>query len=664
MRRFGLLGRFAVASAAAMLVLWIVLARVETAQIRARALASATDSGAMLAEVGLQSRLVPSDITDGLNAAKLGELDDVFHAGVASGRIARVKIWSPEGRIIYSDDHSLIGRTFPVASDLREALNGETASDVSSLNKAENVAERGFGQLLEVYVPLRFTPTSPPAGAFELYLPYRPIAQASASDERRLYLIIMGGLALLWGALFRMVLGASRRLRRDADELRQQAEANEYLALHDQLTDLPNRTLFHDRVEQAIVAAGREGSRTAVMILDLDRFKEINDTLGHDHGDVLLAQLGPRLRGVLRGVDTVARLGGDEFGILLGGLHSEEEAREVGEKITASLVDPFQLSDTDLEVGASIGIALCPDHGDDADTLMRRADVAMYVAKAARVPLSVYSVEHDHYTKERLTVITELRRAIDAGEIGLEYQPKLDIARRLVVGVEALARWQHPQRGFVPPDVFVPLAEHAGLIRRLTSHVLDRAMAQCRAWRDAGVDLPVAVNLSVRDLLDPGLPDQVAELLHRHALAPGCLGLELTESSIMDQPARAVEVLDRLAAMGVALAIDDFGTGYSSLAYLQRLPVRELKIDRSFVMGLHANENDAAIVHSTIDLGHNLGLTLVAEGVEDEESLERLAAMGCDIAQGYHVAKPMPADQIEGWLRASGLSVGTPVPTP
>jgi diguanylate cyclase (GGDEF)-like protein len=664
MRRFGLLGKFAVASAAAMLMLWIVLARVEAAQIRARALASATDSGAMLAEVGLQSHLVPSDITDGLNPAKLRELDEVFQSGVASGRIARVKIWSPEGRIIYSDDQSLIGRTFPIASDLHEALDGETESDVSSLDKAENVGERSFGQLLEVYVPLRFTASSPAAGAFELYLPYQPIAQASASDERRLYLIIMGGLALLWGALFRMVLGASRRLRRDADELRQHADANEYLALHDQLTDLPNRTLFHDRVEQAIVAAGRDGSRTAIMILDLDRFKEINDTLGHDHGDVLLAQIGPRIRGVLRGVDTVARLGGDEFGILLGGLHSREEAMEVGDKITASLVNPFELSDTDLEIGASIGIALYPDHGDDADSLMRRAEVAMYVAKAARVPLDVYSVEHDHYTKDRLTLITELRRAIDAGEIGLEYQPKLDIARRLVVGAEALARWQHPQRGFVPPDVFVPLAEHAGLIRRLTSHVLDLAMAQCRAWRDAGVDLTVAVNISVRDLLDPRLPDQVAELLHRHALDPGCLGLELTESSVMDQPARAVEVLDRLASMGVTLAIDDFGTGYSSLAYLQRLPVRELKIDRSFVMGLRANENDAAIVHSTIDLGHNLGLIVVAEGVEDEESLERLATMGCNIAQGYHVARPMPPDQIEGWLRASGLSVGTRVATP
>ena len=663
MRRLGLLGRFAVASAAAMVVLGIVLARVEAGQIKARALAGATDSGVMLAQVGLRSHLDPSDIAAGLDAAELRELDNVFDAGVANGRIVRVKIWSPQGRVIYSDDHTLIGRTFPVASDLGEALDGETSSDVSSLTSAENVAERSFGQLLEVYVPLRFAPTGPPVGAFELYLPYAPIAQASGSDEHRLYLIVAGGLALLWGALFRMVLGASRRLRRDADALRRQAETNEYLALHDQLTDLPNRTLFHDRVDQALAAARRDGSTTAVMILDLDRFKEINDTLGHDHGDILLTQLGPRFRGVLREADTVSRLGGDEFGILLSGLHGVDEAIRLGGTLTACLIDPFQLSETDLEVGASIGIALCPDHGDGADSLMRRAEVAMYVAKAAQVPLSVYSAEHDHYTKDRLTLITDLRRAIDGGEIVLEYQPKLDISRHMVVGVEALARWHHPDRGLVPPDVFVPLAEHTGLIRRLTPYVLNLAAAQCRAWRDAGLDLPVAVNLSVRDLLDPGLPDQVAELLRRHLLDPRSLVLELTESSVMDQPARAEEVLDRLASMGVTLAIDDFGTGYSSLAYLQRLPVRELKIDRSFVTGLRGNESDAAIVHSTIDLGHNLGLTVVAEGVEDAESLERLAAMGCDIAQGYHVARPMPPEKIKGWLTSSGLSVGTLAPT-
>jgi diguanylate cyclase (GGDEF)-like protein len=641
-----------------MVVLGIVLARVEAAQIEHRALANATDSAVILAQIGLQSHFDPSDISDGLDAAKVAELDDLFQAGVANTHITRVKIWSMEGRVVYSQDRTLIGRTFPVSSDLGEALAGETTSDVSSLTAAENVAEKGFGQLLEVYVPLRFTPTGPPAGAFELYLPYEPVAAATASDDRRLYVIILAGLVLVWATLFRIVLGASRRLRRDASELRHQAATNEYLALHDQLTDLPNRTLFHDRVEQAIVATAREGSIAAVMILDLDRFKEINDTLGHEHGDVLLAELGPRFRGVLREVDTVARLGGDEFGILLEGLHGEDEAVGVGEKLTAALVDPFLLGDTEIEVGASIGIALSPDHGGDADALMRRAEVAMYVAKAARDPLSVYSVEHDHYTKDRLTLITDLRRAIDAGEITLAYQPKLDLARLAVVGLEALARWDHPERGPVPPDVFVPLAEHTGLIRRLTPYVLNLALEQCREWGNAGLDLPVAVNLSARDLLDPGLPNLVAEVLRRHDLDPGSLVLELTEGSVMDRPAMAEEILDHLASMGVALAIDDFGTGYSSLAYLQRLPMRELKIDRSFVMGMRTNEGDAAIVHSTIDLGHNLGLIVVAEGVEDAESLERLAEMGCDIAQGYHVARPMPPDQIEGWLRSSGSSVG------
>ena len=662
MRRFGLLGRFALASAAAVVSLGLVLARVEASQVRARALADATDSASALTEAGLQSHLTPSDLTLGLSTERLDQLDAVFGAGVASGRIARVKVWSPTGRVIYSDDHSLIGRTFPVSEDLQGALDGQASSDISSLEKEENVGEQKFGQLLEVYVPLRFTPASRPSGAFELYVPYRPIAQTIAADTRRLYLIIVGGLALLWAVVFRMVLGASRRLRRDADELRQQAEDNEYLALHDQLTDLPNRTLFRDRLKESILRADREGDRAAVIIMDLNRFKEINDALGHDNGDVLLTLVGPRLRGVLRGVDTVARLGGDEFGMLLSGLPSVEDARQVALKITSCLEQPFELTDMDLEVGASIGIAVYPDHGDDPDALMRRAEVAMYVAKAARVPLDVYSIEHGHFTRDRLTLVAQLRRAIDAGELVLHYQPKLDLARGCVVGAEALARWNHLERGTVSPDIFVPLAEHTGLIRRLTSTVLDQALSQCRAWRDVGIDLPVAVNVSVRDLLDHGLPEQVGELLERHRLGPSFLGLELTESSIMDQPARASEVLDRLAAMGTRIAIDDFGTGYSSLAYLQRLPVHELKIDRSFVTKLCTNVNDAAIVRSTIDLGHSLDLTIVAEGMEDEESLQRLASIGCDVAQGYHIAKPMPGDRFERWIRSSGLSIARPEP--
>jgi diguanylate cyclase (GGDEF)-like protein len=655
LRRFGLVGRFALASGAAFLVLALVLGVVETRQIRSRALEGATESATLLAQVGVQSHLAPNDMIDGLDRAQLADLDQVFSAGVQGGHIARVKLWSPTGQVVYSDDHSLIGRTFPLSDDLKEALDGKASSDVSSLTEAENVGEKSFGKLLEVYLPLRFA-SGTPAGVFEMYVPYQPIAHVITSDTRRLYLIIIVGLALLWVALFRMVRAASRRLDRDGEELRRHAEENEYLAQHDRLTDLPNRMLFRDRCDQAIRAADREGTSLGVLVLDLNRFKEINDALGHEHGDTLLTQVGPRLSTVLRGVDTIARLGGDEFGILLGGLRRGVETTVVAEKITAALEEPFSLKDMELQVSASIGIAVYRDHGDDADGLMRHADVAMYAAKAAKVPFETYSPDQDHNTTDRLQLVGDLRRAVAQNELELYFQPKVDLAGR-VVGAEALARWNHPKRGFVPPDVFIPLAEHTGLIRQLTSRVIDVALAQCRAWQDDGLDLAIAVNLSARDLLDLNLPDEVAALLEQHGVRPDLLELEITESSIIDQPARSIAVLDRLFEMGINLAIDDFGTGYSSLTYLQRLPVKTLKIDRSFVTRLRTNEADANIVRSTIDLGHNIGLVVVAEGVEDQDSFEQLATMGCDIAQGYHIARPMPADKFQGWIRSPGVKI-------
>ena len=657
MRKVGLAGRFAIASAAAVIVLGLVLARVEASQIRSRALADARQSASILADLGLRSHLRPDDLVGGVSPQELAQLDATYRSALADGRIARVKIWSPSGVVVYSDDHSLIGRSFPVEEDLRESLQGEESSDVSSLDKAENVGERRFGQLLEVYLPLRFSTNGPVAGAFELYVPYRPIAAAIASDTMRLYAIILGGLVLLWIALSRIVLGASRRLRQDAEALQEHAAANEYLALHDPLTDLPNRILFRDRVQQAMIRARRDGTQAAVMIMDLDRFKEINDALGHDRGDQVLTEVAPRLRAILREVDTVGRLGGDEFGVLLGGLHSAEEGRAVGEKLRGALELPFDLEDMELAVGASVGMSSFPAHGDDPELLLRRAEIAMYVAKASGSPFEVYSTEQDHYTKDRLAMFADLRRAIEAGDLTVHYQPKVSLPGGEVVGLEALARWQHPERGSVPPDVFVPLAEHTGLVRRLTASVLETALARCAAWAEDGLDLPVAVNLSVRDLLDSGLPSQVLAMLDRVGLPPASLQLEITESSIMDQPARALDVLNALADLGIELAIDDFGTGYSSLAYLQRLPVRQLKIDRSFVTQLAENESDAAIVRSTIELGHSLALTVVAEGVEDEASTALLAEAGCDLAQGYHIARPMVGDEVAVWLAASGRSV-------
>jgi diguanylate cyclase (GGDEF)-like protein len=453
------------------------------------------------------------------------------------------------------------------------------------------------------------------------------------------------------------VVGASRRIRRDRDELERRADENRRLAMFDHLTELPNRLLFFDRVSQTIVASGREGTGVAVLLLDLHHFKDVNDTLGHERGDELLRQVGPRLQGVLRASDTVARLGGDEFGIALAGLGSPAEAEDVARKLTDALDTPFALDGIDLALGGSIGIATYPDHGDDPDQLLRRAEVAMYVAKAARAPFESYSPAQDTYSTDRLALVADLRKAIDDGMLTVAYQPMIDLSRAAIVGVEALLRWTHPTQGPIGPDVFIPLAEHSGLIGRITTYVLEAAAEQAHMWQDAGLDLTVSVNLSVRDLQRPGLAAAIADALQRHDLSADRLRLEITEGSVMDQPERALATLHELSAVGVGLSVDDFGTGYSSLAYLQRLPVNELKIDRSFVLGLAESSSDGEIVRSTVGLGHNLGLSIVAEGVEDESSLTFLREVGCDIAQGFFIAKPMSADSLTEWARTSSWRI-------
>jgi diguanylate cyclase (GGDEF)-like protein len=423
--------------------------------------------------------------------------------------------------------------------------------------------------------------------------------------------------------------------------------------MFDHLTELPNRLLFFDRVSQTIAVSAREGTGVAVLLLDLHHFKDVNDTLGHERGDELLRQVGPRLQGVLRASDTVARLGGDEFGIALAGLGTSAEAEDVARKLTDALDTPFALDGIDIALGGSIGIATYPDHGDHPDQLLRRAEVAMYVAKAARAPFESYSPTQDTYSTDRLALVADLRKAIDEGTLALAYQPMIDLSRGAIVGVEALLRWTHPTQGPIGPDVFIPLAENSGLIGRITTYVLEAAAGQAHAWHDAGLNLTVSVNLSVRDLQRPGLASAVADALQRHGVPADRLRLEITEGSVMDQPDRALATLQELAAVGVGLSVDDFGTGYSSLAYLQRLPVNELKIDRSFVLGLAESSSDGEIVRSTVGLGHNLGLSIVAEGVEDESSLTFLREVGCDIAQGFFIAKPMPAESIAEWATTS-----------
>jgi len=428
------------------------------------------------------------------------------------------------------------------------------------------------------------------------------------------------------------------------------------LAHHDPLTGLPNRALFGDRLAQELRAIDRDQSTLALLLLDLNRFKEVNDTLGHDAGDALLCVVGARLQGVLRASDTVARLGGDEFAVLLPAT-DEDGAIDVTHKLLAALAEPIVVDGHRLDLGASAGIAVAPAHGADSVTLLRHADVAMYVAKRGGDGYTVYASNQDAHTPARLALGGELRQAITASQLRLHYQPIVDMASGRPAGVEALVRWAHPRHGLLPPDQFIPLAEQAGLIGPLTDWVLEEALRQCLAWEEAGLRVDVAVNLSAHSLHDTSLPDRVAALLTRYALPPKRVTLEITESSVMARPDRAMAVLARLRAIGVRLAIDDFGTGYSSLSLLRRLPVDEVKIDKSFVQGL--DSDDASIVSFILGLGHLLNRRVVVEGVENHGVWDLLAALGCDAAQGYFISRPLPAADLERWLRPLTVTPGT-----
>ncbi len=423
-------------------------------------------------------------------------------------------------------------------------------------------------------------------------------------------------------------------------------------SLHDALTGLPNRTLLADRFGRVLEDGARAGSATGLLLIDLDQFKDINDTFGHHYGDQLLAQIGPRLRAHVRDGDMIARLGGDEFAVLLPDVGDLDTAIVVADSLQHALEAPFQVDGVDLDIEASIGVVISGDHGDDAATLLRHVDIAMYVAKSQNQGIFAYDSGSDRHSPGRLALLGELRRAIENDELLLHFQPKVRISTGEVIGVEALVRWQHPTKGIVYPDDFVPIAERTGLIRPLTGFVLNAALTQVKAWSDAGRPLPVAVNLSARNLLDEHLPCQVADALAAHEVPASLLKLEVTESAIMSDPVSAARVLRELAALGLEISIDDFGAGYTSLGQLKSLPITEFKIDKSFVMNMNHDASDALIVHSVVDLGHNLGLTIVAEGVENPGALAQLSAYGCDAAQGYHLCRPIPAAAFDDWLTA------------
>jgi diguanylate cyclase (GGDEF)-like protein len=636
--KLGLLGRFTLLSLTATALLGVALGHVLEHEVKRRAINNASGSAELVASFGVLPQLSYTDLQNGLSPDAIPGLDRTFLAGYQNRSVIALAVLNAKGRVVYSNLHGRIGKTVALDAALRSTLAGRAHSAVVHRIDGRPSADA----LIETRAPLRFGPSAGPAdGVFEIYTRYAPVAADITHEKHRLYLVLAAGLLLFYTTIFRIVYSASKRLRR-------QSEENHHQARHDALTGLPNRSNFYEQVE-GLVSGPRAPESTAVMVMDLDRFKEVNDTLGHHAGDLLLQAAARRIRRAVRDSDQVARLGGDEFAVLLPDA-TVETAAQVADRVQRALQERFTVSGAGVDIAASIGISLHPADASDVATLLQRADLAMYKAKESHAGHALYSPELDHGHPSQLSLLGELRQAIEREELVLHYQPKADLSTGRVTQVEALVRWQRPEHGMVPPAEFIPLAEHTGLIRQISAYVLDAALRQLKVWLDAGLDMTVAVNLSARNLVEPDLPGQIADLLLRRGVPADRLLLEITESTIMADPERAIGVLARLREMGIKLAVDDFGVGYSSLSYLKRLPVDEIKIDRSFVAAMDSQDEDAFIVRSTIDLARNLRLHVVAEGVETREVWEELGELGCDYAQGWYLGRPMPAAELPDWL--------------
>ncbi|WP_454049776.1 putative bifunctional diguanylate cyclase/phosphodiesterase [Cellulomonas sp. Marseille-Q8402] len=557
--------------------------------------------------------------------------------------LRRLRLWTVDGTLLYDSLADSTG--FPDG----DRLDAATRQREPVAQVVTEVRGADFGgtetTLLDVYVPVQHGGVV--VGAAEVMLDYQGTSDAVASATRTVTLVVVGGLILLWLLLFRTVWNASRRLQTSALE-------NARLALLDSLTGLPNRRMLADRLERAIDGHQQTGTTVALALLDIDRFKDINDSLGHDRGDELLQQVAERLRGSLREDDVVARLGGDEFAILLPDVVSVADADAAARRVRALFVPPFPLGDLALHVDTSIGVACLPDHADDASSLMRMADVAMYTAKTHRLGVAVYSPEEDDSSPARLVLLGDLHRALGVDdELRLHYQPKIDLRTGRTVGLEALMRWQHPTRGMLPPDLFIPLAEQSGLIHDLTRYALRECIAQLAAWNADGEPVPVAVNLSAHDVTSHAVAEVIEELLAQHGVPPELLEVEITETALVSDPSRVVPVLQRLGDAGVRVSIDDFGIGNTSISQLRDLPVHGLKIDRLFVadMAGTGREGSEVIVKAMVDLAHSFGLQVVAEGVEDAATAEALRRLTVDQAQGYLYSPAVAASR----LRAEDL---------
>ncbi len=651
-----LFASFAALSLVPVLTLGLILARQYHSEVEQRGVEQGRAQAEVIARLLGETQLDGRDLKQ-LTAPELARVTAFTTAEMSVGSVRRLRLRAPDQHVIFADDASGM-RPVPPDEEVAEALQGESVAVITRLNADANDVGPVGARVVEVYTPLRNPATQQVTGALEIYLPYDTIADQLTAGLHRLYLALGAGLTLLYVVLAGLAGWMTRRLRRNA-------AAFEYLALHDALTDLPNRELFARRVGSAVAACQGPGCPSAVVLLDLDRFKEVNDTLGHHNGDLLLAQVAERLRSSVRDVDTVARLGGDEFGLVLPGIGTPEQAQPMLDRIHAAIERDMTIAGLPLSVEASMGVVFVPRDGDDADALLQHADIAMYVAKRAHAGAVYYEPEQDDYNAERLALVGELRRALERDELVLHFQPQVDSSGR-VHTVEALVRWQHPERGMLSPDEFVPVAEQTGLIEPLTRWVLDAALAQLVAWSELAPNLVVAVNISARTLHRSEFPDLVLEALAHAGLPPERLLLEITESALVANAGAAAVVLARLRDAGLRLSLDDFGQGYTSLAQLRHLPLSELKIDKAFVLSILDSPADAAIVRSVIELGHNLGMFVVAEGVESPAALELVREFGCDAAQGFLFTRPLPPAALQTWLvgRVTNAFVAVSVDSP
>jgi diguanylate cyclase (GGDEF)-like protein len=593
---------------------------------------------------------VPAGQSAVITPAQLALTTALMRGSVATGTFVGATSWTAPGIVTYAGEPGRIGRMEKVRPQILATFKGQkglTAIITQPLPGVPDVTERNalrkVGPLLEIYQPVRLRGKI--VAGVALYQPWTPVQRLISRETRQMLLLVLAGLLVLWLGVMRLVLSASRRLRAQSRE-------NWMLASHDPLTGLPNRTLLEEQLSQALKISERSGGHVGLLLFDLDHFKEVNDTLGHACGDLLLQQIGPRLTSVLREGDFVARLGGDEFVIVLPRLKRSDEATAAATRLLEALSEPFHLDSVTLDVDASIGVAVSPEHGTDGEALLRHADTGMYQAKKAGNGFATYSAEAEYGRPTQRPLLDSLRAALqDPQQFALAYQPKADVQSGVVHGVEALLRWQHPTLGALLPGDFLPVAERTGLILPLTDLVIDAVLGQIRAWGAEGFQLGVSINVSACCLLDAAFPTRVGALLQSHDVEPGMLEFEITEKVILDDINRAVAVLGRLDELGVRLALDGFGSGFSSMGYLKRLPVHQIKIDSSLVTDLTEASTDAAIVRSCIELARNLGLSVVAEGVETAGVWHQLARYGCHLAQGSYLADPMTGEQLPAWLQ-------------